>query len=117
MQAGAGLVREVFNEWSPEGGVLHVDTMGDLLPHIPWLRVQLAEGVRHHTLRKRLLVAHSVRVGESLMRRWIKAELASQDVLPVVGLAGKAEPVRQLHDLDDMDVYGQEFWDGNTRIK
>ena len=111
MKAGASLVRDVFNEWAPEGGVRFVDSMEDLRPRIPRLRTQLVQGASYKALRKRLLAAHSVRVGESLMRRWRKAELSSQELLPVVGPERTPEPARQLHDLDDLDVYGQEFWD------
>ena len=111
MKAGASLVRDVFNEWAPEGGVRYVDSMEDLRPHIPWLRTQLGQGAGWRVLRKRLLAVKSVRVGEGLMRRWRKSELSSQECLPGVGPERRPEPVRQLHDLDDLDVYGQELWD------
>ena len=37
-KAGASLVRDVFNERAPEGGVRFVDSMEGLRPHTPWLR-------------------------------------------------------------------------------
>ena len=110
VKAGLSLVRNFLNEWADEGGVRYVASMEDLSPHIAWLRTQLSQGAGWRALRKRVLAVKSVCVGEGLMRRWRKSELSSQEASHGVGPQSRPEPVRQLHDLDDLDVYGQELW-------
>ena len=81
-----------------------------LRPHVPWLQEHMASSVGRRALLFRLLSACGVRVTDGLLKRWLRAERASQEVLPPC-VPGGAAPSRQrkLHDLDDLDVYGEEL--------
>ena len=87
------------------GDVECASSIKALRPHAPWLRDELRGDVGHATLRKRLLAVRQARVGEGLIKKWIKAERASRCQTRLMA-AAEVPPSGRARELGDVDALG-----------